>query len=364
MEEKTTDGPGWAHWVTYGALTVAFVALTWTIYSVGPAVLLMRLKMLGPWLLLVVAIEIAVTSCDAAAIHAFLRPEHRKVGYLRVVMAQIAGRAVNVVTPLGSLGEVVKMTMLVERVPQARAVSAVLLYNLVGLEMSFLLVAVGAPLTAFLVDLPAAMRVGLAIFGALAASGAALLPIVVMRGMLVKLVDFARKLRLLRRSQHARWSRKMAEVDAKLRDAGGARHRDRMIGFAFLLGSRSLNWCATGVLIHAAGGPVSLGFLAAVITAGQVITWIAGIVPLGLGLSEGGNYALFSALGVNPAIGVTMALGRRVTHIIYAAIGLVLVSVNQTVKDIRSAHRASARRTLPPTAPPTPAAAPGAPSSP
>jgi hypothetical protein len=338
MEPQSS--PGWARWITYGSLVLALAALVWTIASVGPGVLLARLMMLGGWVFVVIGIDLFVTPCDAGAIHAYLRPEQAKVGFPRVLMAQVAGRAVNVVTPLGSLGEVVKITMLMERLPQSRAVSAILLYNLVDLEISLLLIAIGSPLTVLLVDLPRSLQAALLVAGGVAAVGAVGLPIVVWRGILVKVVNAARRLRLITARRHAVWSRKMADVDEKLRDVGGARRRDRLLGVACQVASRVLSWLQTGVLIHAAGGPLSVPFLAAVITVNQVILWIATVVPLGIGVSEGGNYALFSALGEHPAIGVTVALGRRVVPLIYAAIGLVLVSVSQTVKDVRRSHAA------------------------
>jgi len=90
-------------------------------------------------------------------------------------------------------------------------------------------------------------------------------------------------------------------------------------------------------------------------------------VPMGVGISEGGNYALFRALGENPARGVTLVLARRVTLIMYAAIGLVLVTASETVQRARErqVERAAASGAIPGlpevrivTVPPPPAPAP------
>jgi len=338
-EDEEQERPRWARWVTYGSLVMALAALVWTIYAVGLSEIFYRLSLIGPWFAVVIGIEVLVTACDAAAIHAFLRPDHRKIGYRRVIMAQVAGRAVNAVTPMGSLGEVVKISMIVEHVPQSRALAAVLLYNITGIEISLVLISFGAPLTALFLDMTGPLATTLFVAGGVCAALAIGLPILVFRGMLSSIVGLGRKLHLVSKKQERRWRSKVESVDDKLRDAKGARRNDRILGIAFLAMSRALNWTITGVLVHASGGPVSIGFLAAVFTAGQVITWAAGMVPLGLGISETGNYGLFRGLGVAPAIGVTVALGRRVNTIIYAAIGLVLVSVNQTVKAAKAAKR-------------------------
>jgi len=355
-DDEQQERPRWARWVTFGSLAVALVALAWTLYTVGLTELLYRLALIGPWFGVVIALEIMITTCDAAAIHSFLRPDHGRIGYRRVVMAQIAGRAVNAVTPTGSLGEVVKTSMIVEKVPQSRALAAVLLYNIISLEISFVLIAAGAPLTATFLDMPGPLGPVLFVAGAVAAVLAIGTPILVFRGMLGSFLALGHKLRLISKKQQQRWQSKVEAVDSKLRDTRGARRHDRLLGVGFMAISRALSWSITGVLVHASGGPVSIGFLAAILTAGQVISWAASMVPLGLGISEGGNYALFRGLGVQPAIGVTVAVGRRVTQIIYAAIGLVLVSVNQTVKEARAVKRKKlvGQSATPAAAPPPP----------
>jgi uncharacterized protein (TIRG00374 family) len=323
--------PRWASWITYASVPIAVVAMGWTIYRVGLAALLHRLFSLGPWLFVVIGIEVLVTACDAGAIYFFAGKDCRHLRYRHVLMAQVAGRAINVITPFGSIGELVKVALLVERAPQARAIAAVLLYDIAGHEISFALVALGAPLTALLMGVPPGMRFLLLVAGGVGALIAVAIPWLLHRGLLGTLAAIARKLHLFRRHIE-RWREKLVAVDDRLRDGGHERTHERYRGFACMVASRALTWLLIGLLVYAAGGPTSIGFLAAVFTAGQVITWIANLVPLGIGVAESGNYALFYILGANPAVGVTVALARRVTYILYAAIGLVLFSLSRTVK--------------------------------
>jgi len=164
-------------------------------------------------------------------------------------------------------------------------------------------------------------------------------PIVVWRGMLGTVVGVGRTLRVVSKKQAARWRKKLEDIDEKVRDTGGARRHDRLIALGFVLLSRAGSWTNTAILIHAAGAELSVGFLAAVLTAGQVIQWASAIVPMGLGITESGNYALFRGLGADPSIGVTVAIGKRAAQVVYAAIGLVLASVNQTVKEAKEVAR-------------------------
>ena len=343
-DEKPADAapakPRWARWFTWGTLVLAIGALVWTIVGVGPGALWARLILLGPWMAVVVGMEVLITACDAGAIFYFVgRDGGSRARYRDALLAQVAGRAVNQVTPMGGLGEVVKVTLLVERVPRpSRAVASILLYNLVAHFMSMVLIAVGAPLTALLLPVGPALRTVLLVSGGIAAAIAIAIPVLVHRGLLASVVTLGRKIRVVPKRKIDAWKQKLTNVDERLRDGTPERKRERGLGVACLVGSRFLNWGTTAVLVYAAGGPTSLGFLAAVVSAGLVITWIAGVVPMGLGLSEGGNAALFAALGASPVVGVTVALGRRVVQLCYAGIGLVLVAVSQTVQDVRLKH--------------------------
>jgi hypothetical protein len=101
------------------------------------------------------------------------------------------------------------------------------------------------------------------------------------------------------------------------------------------------------MILHAVGEAITPGFVAAFTVGGFIIYIASSLVPMGVGISEGGNYALFRALGENPARGVTLVLARRVTLIMYAAIGLVLVTASETVQRARErqAERAAASGT-------------------
>jgi hypothetical protein len=70
---------------------------------------------------------------------------------------------------------------------------------------------------------------------------------------------------------------------------------------------------------------------------------------MGIGINEGGYYTLFRALGENPARGTALILARRVALIMYAAIGLVLVTASETVQRARErqAERAAASGQVP-----------------
>jgi len=303
----------------------------------------------------VVVLEIAITTMDATAIRAFLSPESDKVRLRSALLSQLAGRAVNAVTPSGNLGEAVKVSVLVEHVSQSRAVATILLYNVVSFSVELMIVAVAAPIMVMLVPMPSGVRWLMILTCVVCSAIAVLIYLLARRGVLDSVARFATRIwvpllaqvrgwiwkshapspYLLSHARYERWADRLRAVDSQMHLSSGARRRDRGLGIAAVTASRLASMTLSLLILHAVGESITLGFVAAYTVGGFIIYMMSSLVPMGVGISEGGNYALFRALGENPARGVTLVLARRVTLIVYAAIGLVLVTASETVRRAR-----------------------------
>jgi uncharacterized membrane protein YbhN (UPF0104 family) len=316
--------PRWARWVTALSIVIAVIAFAVTLWYVGVSAIVHQIRDVGGWFVVVIAIEIVVTACDAAALSTFVGKDPPRPGYLGVVRAQVVGRAINAVTPLASVGEGTKVTMLMARTPSTRAIAAVVRYNMAVLGVALASILIGAPVCAATLALPRWMEIAL-IAGAIAAvailvAGALL----IRRGMVRSLASGLARVRILPPARVATWQARLDRLDTLLRRKGDRLH-ERWRADAFVVASRSLSYLSTWVVLAATGHVEGLGTMAALATAGLLIGWISNVVPLGLGVAEGGNAALFAALGEDPALGVTVTLARRVIQLLYAALGLVLV---------------------------------------
>ncbi|HEY0195131.1 MAG TPA: lysylphosphatidylglycerol synthase transmembrane domain-containing protein [Kofleriaceae bacterium] len=325
--------PTWARWVTRISLVFAVVAMAVTIYTTGPRTIAHFLERIGWWWFAVVPFELAITSLDALAIRAFLSPEQARVRWRSALLAQLAGRAVNAVTPGGNLGEAVKVSVLVEHVSQARAVSTILTYNIVSFAIELLLVAVAALALVAFAPLPGALHWAMLAIGAVFAGLALLVYSLTRRGVVDGVARALRKLRLLSAERYERWRGRLLDIDSKM--LSGARSRDRWLGLVAITASRLASSGLSLVLLHAIGEPITRNFIAAYTVGGFVIYMVGSLVPLGVGVNEGGYYALFKAIGEDTARGVTLPLARRVTYLMYAAIGLVLMTASETVQRAR-----------------------------
>jgi len=347
--------PTWARWVTRISLILGVVALVFTIRNTGLRTIADYFRRIGWWWIAVVILEVVITSLDAVAIRAFLSPEQDKVKLRSAVLSQLAGRAVNAVTPSGNLGEAVKVSVLVDHVSQSRAVSTILLYNVVSFSVELMIVAVAAPIMVMLVAMPPSLRGLMILTGGICLAIAIVLYALVRRGVLESVARALTRIwvpglahirgwiwkptaasrYLLSQPRYERWQDRLRAVDSKMRLSSGARTRDRWLGIAAVTASRLTSMSLSLMILHAVGESITLGFVAAYTVGGFVIYMISSLVPMGVGISELGNYGLFRALGENPARGVTLVLARRVTLIVYAAIGLGLVTASETVQRAR-----------------------------
>ena len=156
-----------------------------------------HLSGVGGWFAVILALELAALCCDAAALHAFMRPEARMIAYWRVLGAQASGRAINVLTPGGALGEATKLTMLVTHAPRARVLSSIVLLNLSQIYLSTSVMLLGIPITLLLVDLPHGVKVTVGIGLAVLVPLMVALGIVIHRGAVATIVGTLRRVGLI-----------------------------------------------------------------------------------------------------------------------------------------------------------------------
>lgn len=309
------------------ALVVGAVALAILIDRLGREGFERAILGTGRWFLVIAAIDLASVFCDAGGIYCFVRPL-AKVSYWRVFAAQASGIAINRLTPGNSLGEPIKITMLMAHVPEAAAVSAVVMFNVASYLVAVSAIAVGVVITLLSVDLPGH---GGAIVLLVTATMLALvggLVVLARRGALATLLRVGRALRLLSAARAETWGTRLAEIDANIRHFGDAATRRALLCAA---GSRALNMTGALVILIASGTDLTVPLVAGTLSVGILITWISNVVPLGLGLADGGNYALHGVLGGSPGAGLEFAMINRVRTVVLASMGLAVMAVANVI---------------------------------
>lgn len=301
-------------------------ALAWMMRGLGWDRFRGAVHGVGWWFAVIAALDVGAVLLDARALHTFMRPEARMVSYWRVVAAQISGRAVNVVTPLGALGEATKLAMLVSHAPRVRVASAIVLFNLAGLYLSVAVMAIGTPITLLLVDLPRSLKLTVAIGLAIVIALMVALGVLVHRGALTTIISILRRVRIISAERLASWRERLREIDRQISELH-SRGAGTWHGVFWVLASKLVTWASTIVLISAVGVSITPHLVIGVLSVGVLIQWIASVVPLGLGLADGGNYALYDLLGASGAHGAFVTMLNRVRSAMVALVGFVVMAV-------------------------------------
>jgi hypothetical protein len=335
-----------SHLFNIAVLVIGAAALAWMLHRLGFHTVRTVLAGVGGWFAIIVACDLAALCCEAAAIRELMRPEARMAKYWRILAAQMSGRAINILTPGGALGEATKVSMLVSAAPRGRVVSSIVMLNLASFYLSVAIVIVGVPITALLVDLPRNLQlivwVGLAIVLVIVVA----LIVLIQRGALTTLLQAAHGVGILSAERTERWTAKLGDLDRHIRELQSKRSSPgTRTGLLFICAARLCSWTATTLVLHAVGVDIHFTLLAGVFSVGVLISWMSAFIPVGLGVADGGNYALFNVLGAAGAAGVFVTLLSRARSLTLAMLGLLVMAAGHTANrfEVRRRNRLIAR---------------------
>ncbi|HSD87959.1 MAG TPA: lysylphosphatidylglycerol synthase transmembrane domain-containing protein [Kofleriaceae bacterium] len=322
----------WLTWVTRISIVVGLIALVVTIWLVGPFTIIHHLRSIGWFFVVLVAIEMVSSVCDGTAVY-FMADGPGRPTWRDTIVAQIAGRGVNSITPGGNLGEAVKVGLLSQHCSPRRIVAAVMYVNLIAVVISFGVIAVGTAATAFLFDVPDGWMVTLLVGAGVAAGISIAIMYLIKRGMLSTLSNALAHVRIISKKRRKSWNKTLDEVDRRLRGQDAEQCRKAV---TFIAISQFLQKALTYATVLSAGYVLSPGQFLALLSAGVLLGWISAIIPMGLGISEGGNVALFALIGAPAPLGLALALARRVNQVVFAIIGFFVLTADRVASRVQT----------------------------
>lgn len=309
------------------ALAVGAVALAFLIDRLGTDGFERVILGTGKWFLVIAAIDLASVFSDAAGVYCFVRPL-APISYFRVLAAQASGIAINRLTPGNSLGEPVKVTMLMAHVPETAAIPAIVMFNISSYLVAVSMIGIGVPLTLLSLDLSTGATVAVLVVTGLLVVVVSGLVVLARRGALATLVRAGRRLRLYSAARAERWQARIAGIDANIQRFGDPATRRALV---FVIASRLLNMSGALVILIALDTELTMPLVIGTLSVGILITWISNVIPLGLGLADGGTYALYGVLGGVPGAGLEFAMVNRVRTVVLASMGLTVMAIANVV---------------------------------
>jgi hypothetical protein len=309
------------------ALVVGAIALAFLVDRLGREGFERAILGTGKWFLLIAAIDLASVFSDAAGVYCFVRPL-APISYFRVLAAQASGIAINRLTPGNSLGEPVKVTMLMAHVPETAAIPAIVMFNISSYVVAVSMIGIGVPITLLSLELSTGATIAVLVATVVIIVAVGSLVVLARRGALGTLVRAGRRIRVLSPARAERLQTRLAGIDDNIKKFGDPATRRALI---FVIASRLLNMSGALVILVALDTPLTLPLITGTLSVGILITWISNVVPLGLGLADGGNYALYGVLGGSPGAGLEFAMVNRVRTVVLASMGLTVMAIANVV---------------------------------
>jgi hypothetical protein len=213
-------------------------------------------------------------------------------------------------------------------VPASAAVPAIVMFNVSSYVVAVGMIAIGVPITLLSLDLPGRADIAVLIVTALLVVAVSGLVVLARRGALATLLHAARRIRILSAARAERLEKRLSAIDTNIRRFGDAATRRALI---FVIGSRLLNMSGALVILIATGVELTVPMVVGTLSVGILITWISNVIPLGLGLADGGNYALYGVLGGSPGAGLEFAMINRVRTVVLASMGLTVMAIANVI---------------------------------
>jgi glycosyltransferase 2 family protein len=241
-----------------------------------------------------------------------------RVPFLRLVLARIAGEAVNVLTAVAPVGgDAIKVWFLRPHVPYRESVASVIIAKTtITLSQALFL----------LFGVVAAVALGVDARLVWAMIWLLLVELVGAGGFLaVQLAGFvSRGARLLKRLNKLQALAAAENLDQTLQTF----YRRDWRRFGLSVGFHLLGWLMGAVeawlFLHVLGIEASLATALVIETLGSAVRFATFFVPGSLGALEGANAAAFAALGLGSPSGLAFSLLRRLRQVVWIGLGVLV----------------------------------------
>jgi uncharacterized protein (TIRG00374 family) len=319
---------GWAVYLNAICLVIGVVLLVALLLTFDLRQVAGRLRQVG-WAfggtLAAYVLGLVVT---AAAWQCMVDPARSRARFRDFLGAFWVGHAINAVTPGGHLGEVVRGTMLRDKVEREELIASIVTLACFGYASMLAFNLLAPVLCLALLDLPA--RVVLVVFAVAFACFAPmiLLYLFLRRGAAATTVRLLRRLPFVRFADPEAVAAKARTVDARIRELRRARPRRFRRAVVWIALARLLQAAEYWVLLPVLIPDRSLWWLGAVAlltqASAQLLSWALIVVPSGLGVAEANTTLLYRLLGLDPLVGLTLEIVRHIRTAIGIAVGLVI----------------------------------------
>jgi uncharacterized membrane protein YbhN (UPF0104 family) len=321
---RTRSYRKWGLWWTFaGAALFAYL-----IYHTGVVVIYDNVRFFGWNFSLLILITGARQFMRAFAWRYCFEPPDRNVGLVELFRIRLLGEAVSDLTFAGPvLGETAKVMAIGKRVSLTSSLSSVVIENLIFSLAVILFVLSGVLVMLSRVALPGSLQLA----GLLTAMGLCLPLLVAYIFVKRRWLIITNILRWFE-THDLKWAF-LARREERLKQFEGnvygfyGKHPALSIGLtAVELASNLTNVIEAYLILGALTGSYSWTIAYLIETVNRVINAAFALVPLQIGVDEGGTALALKGLGFDSGVGVSLAIIRKVRILFWVGIGLIIAA--------------------------------------
>ena len=319
--------------VQYFFLFVGGILLAYLIHRIGLNTILTNIQALGWWLVPIFCIGMGWYLFFTIAWRQFLYKLEGSVSLWELFRIKITGEAVNTLTPVNFLGgDPVRVYLLKKNFSTAEGAASVVVDRTLY-TIAICIVVLTGTIAAFLTfdELPPNVRYGVPIVILIAVAFVAFILIHQRKGFFSLVMAVCRRLNI-KRNFSQKTIEKFEELDSHIVDFYKLNHRGFWVALTCHTIGRALGVAEVYVIGRVVSDEFTL-FAALVLTAlAPIINALFAFIPGALGVMEGAYGGTMYLLGLDPSIGITIQITRRLRQAIWVFIGLAFLGYRERQK--------------------------------
>jgi len=312
----------------WACLALGFGLLLVMLFRMEPAQVLERLEQSGTAFFVVLGVHL-VSVVFMALGWRFAMITDKRLPFGEVLRAYWSGHAINGLTPVRSLGDVLAGSILRGRklLGGEEGVASLVALNFVAAlaTVGFLLL---GPLVCLATGFRTEVNRSLLFWSAVSLAPMVGFYLLLRLGLAARIVRLVGRIPALRPADLESWVARGETVDKQVSvflNRAPARFTLSLLCWTAVRVLQALEvWILMLVLLPDQGASASLLLAISVQTGGLLVCGLLSFVPGQIGVAEGGSAFLFGWLGLAPVAGFSMELIRRVCKLVGIAVGLVL----------------------------------------
>lgn len=314
-------------WTRRLLLLAGVGAFGWMLFQVGPGVIFTQIRQLGWYFPLLFFPSALAMALDTMGWRYALGGKGFHASFDQLYRIRMAGEALNLITPTASLGgEPVKAYLLQRfRIPLEDGIASVVIAKttLVISQIVFVLLGLAFALTR--VDTSSPLMIALTTILTLGIPAIGIFFFIQHRGLFTTVLTVLRIFRLRIGYLEARAERLWA-LDQRITTFYREHRREFILSLLFHFLGWVVGTLEVWIALRLMGIPVGLATALTIEAIASVIKAAAFLIPGNVGMQEGSNLAIFTALGLSAAAGLAFSILRRLRELGWAALGLLVLS--------------------------------------